>query len=332
MIKPRAVVISDIHYNINTLAVADAALRQAVAKSNELKVPLIIAGDLHDTKANIRGECIKAMLQTLFLTTQAVYILRGNHDSINERSTDHSLEFLTHLSIVIDVPWYAPELGVYLIPYHHDADALRAYLSTLPPDSTLIMHQGVSGSSAGEYIQDKSALTNDDAASFRVISGHYHTRQDIKTGTTGLWSYIGNPYTLNFGECKDPEKGFRVLMSDGHLEFVPTNLRKHVVIDIAFNDLNDGLKIPHRAELNDIVLVKVRGLLSQLTHLDKKVVAERLGLQQAFRIDLIPTENVRPLAVVKHTSNPELLDQLIDSSPDACIEQKTRLKALWKGL
>ena len=56
MKKPRspiAVLISDIHYNINTLPVADAALRQAIAKANELDVVLIVTGDLHDTKANL---------------------------------------------------------------------------------------------------------------------------------------------------------------------------------------------------------------------------------------------------------------------------------------
>src|ERR1700722_9570126 len=97
--KPIAVLISDVHYNLQTLPLADAAMRQAVFKANTLDVPLIVAGDLHDTKANLRGECIKAMLNTLSLTKHRAHILIGNHDKINEKSplTENSLHFLDGL-------------------------------------------------------------------------------------------------------------------------------------------------------------------------------------------------------------------------------------------
>lgn len=62
--KPEAVLISDIHYNIQTLPLADAAVNMAITKANQLGVPLIVCGDLHDTKANLRGECVNAMLET----------------------------------------------------------------------------------------------------------------------------------------------------------------------------------------------------------------------------------------------------------------------------
>ena len=80
MANPRAVLISDVHYNLQTLPLADAAMRQAIQKANELQVPLIVAGDLHDTKANLRGECINAMLETFNTCEQDIYFLIGNHD------------------------------------------------------------------------------------------------------------------------------------------------------------------------------------------------------------------------------------------------------------
>ena len=55
--KALAVIAGDIHYSLATLAVADSATRQAIAKANELGVPFIANGDTHDTKANMRGEC-----------------------------------------------------------------------------------------------------------------------------------------------------------------------------------------------------------------------------------------------------------------------------------
>src|SRR5882757_6401470 len=98
MSRPTAVLISDVHYNVHTLKLADAAVRMAVAKANELNVPLIVAGDLHDTKANVRGEWINGMRDTFKLVTKVVgwngedikrvYILRGNHDAINEKSAE----------------------------------------------------------------------------------------------------------------------------------------------------------------------------------------------------------------------------------------------------
>ena len=51
--NPIAVVMADLHFNINNIDVASTALSVAIDKANDLGVTLIIAGDLHDTKAII---------------------------------------------------------------------------------------------------------------------------------------------------------------------------------------------------------------------------------------------------------------------------------------
>lgn len=332
---PKAVCISDIHFNLTTYPVAAAALTQALRKAEELRVPLIIAGDIHDSKANMRGECVKSMIDVLASATTPVLLLVANHDRINEKSKEHSLEFLKPYTYVINTPEFYPGLGFYFIPYEHDTEALRAYLKTVPPGSTLIMHQGISGSNAGEYIQDKSAINKEDVENFRVISGHYHTRQDIKTGrprkgAIGLWSYIGNPYTLNFAESKDPDKGFQILMDDGLLEFVPTNLRKHVVIEIQTTRGECwDTKSPNPG---DFVLVKLHGTSGYLSTVSKVEVGRKLNLAENFRLDLIPEDETITAPEVKNLSQPDLLDQLIESLTSAPMDQKNRLKALWKGL
>ncbi|WP_206687817.1 hypothetical protein, partial [Streptococcus pseudopneumoniae] len=68
------------------------------------------------------------------------------------------------------------------------------------------------------------------------LSGHYHRTQDIRCGrprkgAVGLFTYIGNPYTLSFGEASDGPKGYQVLFDDGTLEQIPTNLRKHIIVE-----------------------------------------------------------------------------------------------------
>lgn len=342
--EPFAVLISDIHYNLTTLPLADAALRQAIQKSNELAVPLIIAGDLHDTKALMRAECINALLPTIKTAKMAVYIIRGNHDSINERSEESALNFLASYATIVNKPAFFNDLGsinrqsVYLIPYHHDPAKLQEYLKKIDPGTCIIMHQGVQGSLAGDYIIDKSALPKEAFADFRVISGHYHPRQDIKcgrprVGSVGLFSYIGNPYTLGFGEANDPEKGFQILMSNGSLEWVPTNLPRHRVFHYRAIDLLENVPQHFGMVENDPVWIKVSGTKEQLKDISKELIYERLECTFPFRLDLIPldTNTTAPEAASKMTQA-EVLDALIDSTANTSEERKTRLKEMWKNL
>ncbi len=337
--KPKAiaVLISDIHFSIPTLELAKAALNQAVDVANRLDVNLVVAGDLHDTKANLRGECTNAMLAILDKADLRPVILVGNHDKINEKSEDNSLNFLRGPADVVSYPCYSLDLDSYLIPYQHDPIFLKSYLTTIPEGSRLIMHQGVEGSSAGDYILDKSALPKECFKDFRVISGHYHTRQQIKCGrpqkgSVGLFDYIGNPYTLNYAEAKDPSKGFQVLYDDGHLEHIPTNLRKHIVMDLTYEQLK-GEHI-YLGEPEDLLWVKIRGTKEELSNLSKNQVATDLDIVlQDFRLDLIPDEtNTQLKENVIELKQPELLDGLIDSITNTSDEQKKRLKDLWRSL
>jgi DNA repair exonuclease SbcCD nuclease subunit len=337
MIKPTAVLISDIHYSLPTLEVADAALRLAINKANELKVPLIVAGDLHDTKANLRAECVNAMLETFHLATFNPYVIIGNHDKINEKSINHSLEFLSPCATIVNRFRYGKShtnVGTYtsLACYHNDADELRGHLNNVNKGTTVIMHQGVSGSNSGEYIQDKSAITKQDVAGLRIISGHYHQRQTIQLPDGGVWDYIGNPYTLNFGEAKDPAKGFQILMSDGSLEFVPTNLRKHVVVEVTVD--GDGIYYPAApVKQNDLVWVKVTGKdLQKVTKQSIRKNLEGLDLPADFRLDLIPDETeFTPIVESGHQmSQSSLLEQTINSVSDISDEKKTKINNLWK--
>lgn len=327
MKTPLAVLISDVHYNLSTIEVADAAMRQAIEKANSLKVPLIVAGDLHDSKANLRGECVNRMISTIKSAKQPPLILIGNHCKINEKSEAHSLEFLRPYAIIIDKP--EKNLIPYwnFIPYQHDKEALRKFLSTLKPKSNIIMHQGIVGA-LDDTSWDKSAINFDDLDSHRVISGHYHKRQQFQLAT-GSFDYIGNPYTLTFGEANDPEKGYQILYEDDSLEFVPTKLRKHVIIEIdaQFNVLNE-VYLPRA---NDIVWVKVRGIHQELDKITRQKVREWLTLD-TFKLDLIPkdiTVNSSQPADIPQT---QVLDNLIDGLTNTEPERKLRLKELWKSL
>lgn len=324
--KPIAVISGDIHYSLKNLALADDATRQAIQKANELKVPFIANGDTTDTKAILRAECVNAMIETFKLANLSPYINIGNHCKINSKGSPHALNFLSPYAVIIDSPKYIEKLNSFIIPYYDDVEELRQFLKALPKNSKLIMHQGLNGTNAGEYIRDHSALNPEDLVNFRTILSHYHCRQDIKCGSK-VASYIGSPYTVTFGEANDPEKGYQILYDDGSLEFVPTNLRKHIVINCQA-DCQPQENLIVRA--NDLVWVKVKGPKDQLSRLTKEQVKAKLNLPSNFKLDLIP-DKVETTLTKKSSSQKEVLDQLIDSATGLEKDTKKRLKQLWKS-
>lgn len=329
MPKPISVLIADVHYSLPTLKLADAAMRQAIAKANELNVPVTVAGDLHDTKANLRGECVNAMVETFKLCRQKPYVIIGNHDRINEKSPEHSLNFLKSLDVelVTEPIALSNENMVMLLPYYdHPLAAKMAVKKYGPNHKILIMHQGLNKTQMGDYIQDKSALNFEDVSKYRIISGHYHARQTVHFPEGGKWDYIGNPYTLSFGEANDPSKGFQILYDDGSLEFVPTNLRKHVVHDCTFPML--GLCQP---DTGDLLWIKIRGTHEQLAQFNRTEVSKAFGLKEGFKLDLIPLGGITEKPT-KQLASAELMDSLIDSLTNTSDERKTKLKELWRHL
>jgi hypothetical protein len=330
MSKPVAVISGDIHYSLNNLTLADKATRLAITKANELDVPFIANGDTTDTKANLRGECVNAMIETFKTAVKKPYVNIGNHCKINAKSIEHSLNFLRPYAKVIEVPEYVEELNYHVIPYHDDVDTLRKYLKTLPKHSSMLVHQGLEGANLGDYILDKSALNRSDVAGHSVVASHYHARQEIKLPDNGVWNFIGAPYSMSFGETKDPEKGFQVLYDDGSLEFIPTNLRKHVIVEgLATKYV---LELKPSAEINkgDLVWVKVRGSKEDLAKCTREVIATRIGITD-FKLDKFP-DAVESTSRPMNMTQSEILDSTIQGLTQVSEECKVRLKDLWKGL
>jgi hypothetical protein len=228
---------------------------------------------------------------------------------------------------------YDPHVKSWFFPYHNDSDSLRLGLENVPEGDTIIMHQGLQSADMGHYVQDKTSLPREAFADFRVISGHYHRRQDIKCGhprkgAVGLFSYVGNPYSLSFGEANDGEKGFQVLNEDGTLNFIPTGLRKHIILERTTDTIFDGVD---SYQDGDLVWVKVTGPRAELDKLSKKEIGSRLLDTQNFKLDRIYTDSVKSDISEKRPdlTDYEILDRLIDDTSES-VEQKTTLKGLWR--
>lgn len=342
MSKPIAVLISDIHFNIHTLELAAQALLQAQFKAKMLKVPLVIAGDLLDTKAIIRAEVANRLIEMLSVKdAPETIILVGNHDLINEKGKEHALNFLKPYATVVEHIQTGQLCGttVTLIPYQSNPQNIIDFLKDEDDRAKeifeaegytlarpmIIMHQGVQGSLMGDYVVDKTAVPKDTFTGHRVISGHYHPRQLIACLDDGSVSYIGNPYTLGFGEANDPEKGYQILYSTGGLEFVPTKLRKHIIYDLTIKELSNTL-IAHRVD--DLVWLKITGTKEELAKLEHRQTGGMFGTS---KVDLIPLDQeTQAPSKADSMSQGELLDSLIDSMTNTEDTTKARLKELWR--
>ena len=327
MTKPIAVLISDIHFTVATLELATQSLQMAMDRAAELGVPLIVGGDTLDGKAVIRAECSNRLIELFKEFGGRSYVLVGNHDLINERGSEHALTFLEPYADIIKSPTTPMGLDSLLIPYQHNPVDFKGILKGVGKTWTIICHQGLSGADMGHYVQDKSAVTLKDVEGYRVISGHYHARQDIEN-----WSYIGNPYTLSFGEANHPEKGFQVLYDDGHLEFVPTNLRRHTIIQATASEVLNGGYYAGPLEPNDLVWLKIAGPRTELGLITKPLIAETYLGRDNFKLDLIPTSDTEVvLDQPKPTTDGDILDKLIDNTNES-KETKAALKSLWRDL
>ena len=306
-----------------TLEIASEAFLQAQNKAIELKVPLIVCGDTLDTKDIMRAQCVNKIIDLVRSKKNLSHIfLVGNHDMVNEKANGHSLNFLKLLANceIIDRPTHVCDM--YLIPYQASPSVFGSLVKT--KTGIILCHQGVQGANMGHYVLDKTSITQDEVAGKRIISGHYHARQDISLKDNGLWSYIGNPYTLSFGEARDPDKGFQILMEDGLLEFISTDLRRHKVIEMTLTDTEYERPT---IRSNDIVWVKITGSSIDLDRLNKKELGERLFGHSNFRFDKIPNDRAEIEITTTPTSKMELLNQVIDTT-DESLQNKTALKEL----
>lgn len=333
--SPKAVIISDIHFTPTSLELASSALEQAAQTAKKLGVPLILAGDTLDSKAIIRGECANRLIEILGSLRDKPYVLVGNHDLLNEKGREHSLNFLRPYAHIVEAPAQYDSLGFWLIPYMNDTAELEGWLKQIPTGATLIIHQGVQTAFMGHYVQDKTSLPKEAFADFRVISGHYHRAQDIKCGrprkgAVGLFSYVGSPYTTSFSEANDGPKGFQVLFDDGILELQPTNLRKHIIIETDTKALDEAepFEIPAKG---DLIWLKVRGPYTELEALNKKALGAKLFGHSNFKLDKIYLEISQLEAKVEQMTDEQVMDAVIDRTEESPAEKES-LKALWREI
>ncbi len=333
--KPACVAISDIHFKVDTLEVASAALKAAIDKANKLRVPLVIAGDLNDTKAIIRAEVANRIIRLLEDALTPVYILEGNHDKVNEKGDEHGLNYLRPYATIVDTATtveLSATLSATLIPYQNSVEKMRAAIKGAR-NKVLIVHQGVLGAQMGDYVVDTTSIDPKEFAGYTVYSGHYHRHQ-----TVGPVTYLGSPYTITFGEANDGVKGFLIINEDGSFDRHILDLRAHRIYTRTTKELAAMMERGPEdwAEYGgapDLVWLKITGPKSELEKVKKSEIAAKIIGHGNFKLDKIYTDADAPAAdpAKPPVSGPESMDAVIDAT-DENTDTKAYMKKLWREI
>ena len=165
-------------------------------------------GDLFDNRSSLDIKVINEVLK-LFredLKDFKVYIIVGNHDSVFKNTIEiNSVEVLRGYSNVnvISEPSLIENVG--LVPWIVDKENFESFMKTNKPEITLGHFEIFGGKFSGAIDKNKEHISPDffDETTKLVLSGHYHTRSEIKSAKCSI-HYIGNCYHLDRGDEGEP--------------------------------------------------------------------------------------------------------------------------------
>lgn len=266
-------VISDVHVSLKNLDVSINVLRQVLELSRQLKIPSFWAGDINDTKAILRSECVKSLLDLcLEFNDVQIYILIGNHDLNNKHADDHSLEFLKSLPNIklINTAQSLDLIPTFkAIPYQTTKENFLKEIDVARSEGykRLLCHQGFLGAFLGDYLVDDSSVDPMLLKDFEFIgSGHYHKTQRVLDNIL----YWGSPYTTNVSEA-DQEKFIWVVEEiNGILVQKPyqTSVRRHYKAVIESDEDIKALS-PKPNSIAHIVLKGPKEFIKKHNNVDK---------------------------------------------------------------
>lgn len=178
-------IIGDPHAKLNNLD----KINELFNKIEDLGHTTVILGDLLDTKAIVRSQCLNAYINYFKNSKLNFIILVGNHDLHEVTSTEHSLEPLKLLPnvTIVDEP-----MGLhhgFFMPYMHDEVRVKAAIKQMPKGSVLFGHLELKGFDFGNGFICPKGMTGKSFTKFkRVISGHFHCfSEDTEVLTDNGW-------------------------------------------------------------------------------------------------------------------------------------------------
>lgn len=276
--------------------------KQVTERAESLGNPCIWLGDMLDTKEVIRGKCLNFWFDYFRGSNLNHTVLVGNHDWFNLECQEHSLQTLKGLPNVNVVDslqeTHGDTFSVAYIPYMHDQKELKKVLKAVPDGATLFGHLELKGFDFGNGYMCEEGLTQRTFSRFKnVITGHFHKYQK-----TGNITYLGTPYSLNFGETNQT-KYIGIYDSDTQeMELLKTNLSQHYTLDVDAIGAIPEMDPKHNYRINLIGTQSEIELFdrSPLLELGCKIVAKPTD---AKKLDVVIDENASNLDQFKTWAN-----------------------------
>ena len=321
--------ISDVHISIKNLDVSIQVLKEALELARSRKVPLLISGDLNDTKAVMRSEWVTALID-LFqeYSDVEVYALTGNHDMDNKNASTHSLQFLDLIDNVTVIDRYSihdfDEVRFAIIPYQPTKEdfIFRLNQARAVGIKNIIAHQGILGAFMGDYIVDETSVSPDELSDFDIVLlGHYHKHQTL--GSKNHIIYCGSPFTVNFGEA-DQIKFIHMVQNEGtlfQLERIETQARRHVKFVIESDE--DVSKIESKpGSLAQVVIKGPKEFVKKHNDVDK--LKKIIGAQSVSIVPEITRQSEHRISAEILHSPLKVIDTYLESADT--ILDKNKLK------
>lgn len=275
-------IIGDIHCTLNNLE----EVNELFDITEQLGNPTILLGDVLDTKAIVRSECLNLIYKKISESKCHFFIIIGNHDYHNLDCLSHALLPLRSLpNVTLIEKLEEISEGLYAIPYISDTEVLLETLSKIPEDHTLLGHFEITSFDYGNGLlcTENSKAVNKQAFSRfkKVISGHFHKYQEVDNIT-----YLGTPFSHSFGESNQDK--YIAILENSNLELIKTSFPQHITVTLnKDSDLNLTLR---DSNYNRIII--------QGTELEVKSIKEEI-------LSLIPpkTKIIEDIKELKDESN-----------------------------
>ena len=221
--------------------------------AEDLNNPVIILGDLLDTKDIVRARVFNFVHKRLKASSLKFYILVGNHDKIVLQGKEHSLETLKELKNVdvIDEPRVHGDM--LMLPYFHEKEDFREAVKNHKTKHTkyLFFHNGIKGFDYGNnYIATGKAsdeLHLCDVGGFKLaIGGHFH-----KFAREANLMFLGTPFSHSFGESNQVKYIGIFDSLSGEVELLETPFPRHRTVNYEISDDPKESAKSLKAQLND---------------------------------------------------------------------------------
>ena len=268
--------------------------------------PVLIVGDLFDNGI-VPYSVVLRVKQALDCCKQDVFVLKGNHDQVKDRSQMSSLAFLGCLGIknlgVIDEPRVM--FGCALVPHMANQEKFdEAILWAAEQSDTLITHCNYDNGFAVD--KDHSLnLTAQQADTFKqVIIGHEHN-----CSTRGNVTAVGSMVPCKVDEAEP--KYLYDLHADGALESFSITDRSRVEVD--WQKLGDVMSASFVKVVGEATADEAAVVLKEVEAFRKQ--SDAFMIQNAVKVGKIELGDLQETTLSdlsKFDAKAELLDMLGD--------------------